>query len=251
MKSKKAMIFAAGLGSRLRPLTNDCPKAMVKVAEKPLLEWVILKLRATGYECLIVNVHHFADQIIDFLEKKENFGIDIHISDERDFLLETGGGIKYAADLLRGDEPILIHNVDIISDLDLAALRTHHLQSGNLATLAVSGRKTSRYLLFDKNQHLTAWKNVKTDELRQARIAEGTETPFAFSGIHMIESKMLDLISETGKFSIIGVYLRLAADYPIGAFTHDYLHWIDVGRPENLAKAESHVKQYLSGLRPE
>ena len=158
------MIFAAGLGTRLRPLTDHTPKALIKVAGKPMLEHVILRLKAAGFDDIVINIHHLGEQIIDFLRDNDNFGINIRISDERDFLLDTGGGIKKAEPLFDGSsEPILIHNADILSDIDLKALYQYHTQSGNDATLLVSHRKTVRYLLFDKpSLRLRGWINKDT-----------------------------------------------------------------------------------------
>ena len=239
----KAMIFAAGLGTRLRPLTNDRPKALVEVYGKPLLEWVILKLRENGIKEIVVNVHHFADKIEAFLEEKENFGIDIHISDEREFLLETGGGLKFAKDLLQGDEPILIHNADIISDIDIQSFINFHTKNEALASLAVSHRHTSRYLHFDEENQLTGWENIKTSEVRPARNPSGEIRRLAFSGIHLINPEFLDVIIEEGKFSIIEVYLRLAAHNKIVGYQHESANWFDVGKPENLPLAEAYLKK--------
>ncbi|MDW3650767.1 MAG: nucleotidyltransferase family protein [Bacteroidia bacterium] len=239
----KAMIFAAGLGTRLRPLTNDRPKALVEVFGKPLLEWVILKLRENGIREVVVNVHHFADKIEAFLERKENFDIDIRISDEREFLLETGGGLKFAKDLLQGNDPILIHNADIISDLDIQAFIKSHTEQDALASLAVSERNTSRYLHFDETNQLTGWENIKTSEVRPARNPMGEIRRLAFSGIHLINPEFLDVIIEEGKFSIIEVYLRLAAQKKIIGYQHDSSNWFDVGKPENLPLATAYLKK--------
>lgn len=239
----KAMIFAAGLGTRLRPLTNDRPKALVEVFGKPLLEWVILKLRENGIREVVVNVHHFADKIEAFLERKENFDIDIQISDEREFLLETGGGLKFAKDLLKGNDPILIHNADIISDLDIQAFIKSHTEQDALASLAVSERNTSRYLHFDETNQLTGWENIKTSEVRPARNPMGEIRRLAFSGIHLINPEFLDVIIEEGKFSIIEVYLRLAAQKKIIGYQHDSSNWFDVGKPENLPLATAYLKK--------
>ena len=156
----KAMIFAAGLGTRLRPLTDNMPKALVPVAGKPMLERVILRLKEAGFNEITVNIHHFGEQIIDFLRAHDNFGTEIHISDERGMLLDTGGGIKKARPFLDGQEPFLVHNADILTDIDLAGLYRHHLESDAESTLLVSERKTSRYLLFDDDYHLHGWINI-------------------------------------------------------------------------------------------
>lgn len=166
----KAMIFAAGLGTRLRPLTDRMPKALVPVAGKPMLERVILKLKEAGFTDLTVNIHHFGEQIVDFLEARHHFGVDIHISDERDLLLDTGGGIRKARPWLDGDEPFLVHNADIWSDVDLQALYRRHVQSQAEATLLVSRRQTSRYLLLDDDNCLQGWVNKQTHEVKPADI---------------------------------------------------------------------------------
>ena len=160
------MIFAAGTGSRLKPYTDHIPKALIPIDGKPMLEHIILKLKAAGFTEIIINVHHLGEQIIEFLTGKDNFGITIHISDERDYLLDTGGGIKHAAQFLQGDEPFLVHNVDIISNVDLKALYQHHLDTNPLATLLVSKRDTSRYLLFNKENKLSGWRNKETGEVK-------------------------------------------------------------------------------------
>ena len=163
----KAMIFAAGLGSRLKPLTDTMPKALVPIAGHPMLEHVILKLKAAGFTEIVINIHHFGEQILDFLEANENFGLIIHISDERDLLLDTGGGIKKARSFFENsDEPFLIHNVDILSDVNLKELYDYHLRSGAVATLLASQRKTSRYLLFDTDKRLCGWINKDTEQVK-------------------------------------------------------------------------------------
>ena len=177
----KAMIFAAGLGSRLKPLTDTMPKALVPIAGHPMLEHVILKLKAAGFTEIVINIHHFGEQILDFLEANENFGLIIHISDERDLLLDTGGGIKKARSFFENsDEPFLIHNVDILSDVNLKELYDYHLRSGAVATLLASQRKTSRYLLFDTDKRLCGWINKDTEQVKP----EGFQyDSFSLSGI--------------------------------------------------------------------
>uniref|UniRef100_UPI003FEE6622 nucleotidyltransferase family protein n=1 Tax=Phocaeicola sp. TaxID=2773926 RepID=UPI003FEE6622 len=164
----KAMIFAAGLGTRLRPLTDNMPKALVPVAGKPMLERVILRLKEAGFNEITVNIHHFGEQIIDFLRAHDNFGTEIHISDERGMLLDTGGGIKKARPFLDGQEPFLVHNADILTDIDLAGLYRHHLESDAESTLLGSELKSSRYLLFDDDYHLHGWINKATGEVKPA-----------------------------------------------------------------------------------
>ena len=188
----KAMIFAAGLGTRLKPLTDHMPKALVPVAGRPMLEHVILKLKAAGFNELVINIHHFGEQILDFLRANQNFGLTIHISDERDCLLDTGGGIRKAEPFFRGNEPFLIHNVDILSDTDLKALYEYHRQSGNDATLLASRRKTIRYLLFDDEKRLCGWINKDTLQTKPEGFAYNPEHhhEYAFSGIHVISPSL-------------------------------------------------------------
>ena len=233
------MIFAAGLGSRLKAITVNKPKALVEVSGKPLLEYAIMYLKSFGISEVVINVHHFADQIIGFLQEKKNFGIDIRISDERDFLLDTGGGLKKAASLFSGSESIILYNVDIFSNLDLNHLLSYHMQEKALATLVVRKRKTTRYLLFDKQLQLAGWKDLRSGEIKISRLEsiDGAEE-FAFSGIHIINPEIFNLITEEGKFSIIDLYLRLAQNKTIKAFVDDSKMWLDLGKPQQLAEAE-------------
>ena len=233
----KAMIFAAGLGTRLQPFTNNKPKALVEVNGQTLLETAIKKIIRAGINEMIINVHHFAQQIIDFVNVNGNFGIDIHFSDESGQLLDTGGGLKKASWFLKGGEPFLVYNVDILSDIDLRHLINYHKENKVLVTLAVRDRKTSRYLLFDNDFTLCGWQNVKTGEKKIARDKPGL-IPFAFSGIHIIEPAIFNLITETGRFSIIDVYLKLAKEYRILGYDHSLTQWLDLGRTENLKEAE-------------
>ncbi len=232
----KAMIFAAGLGTRLRPLTNDRPKALVELEGKTLLEIVIRRLIHHGFTDIVVNVHHFADKVIQFLKDHNNFGVKITISDERDQLLETGGGLKKAANLLMGKDPILICNVDILTNINFSKMLDVHRRSGAIATLAIRNRKTSRYLLFNQRKNLCGWTNAKTGEVKIAKQTKTKPIPLAFSGIHIIEPKFLELIHQTGKFSIIDVYLDLARTNQIKGYQHDEDVWLDVGKPESLKK---------------
>ncbi len=233
------MILAAGLGTRLRPLTNNKPKALVEVQGRPLLEYAILKLKRAGFNEIVINIHHFADQIIDFLEQKNNFGIQIQLSDERQQLLETGGGLLKATPFLQDCEAFLLYNVDIITDLDIKKMYDQHIQSGALATLAVKERETSRQILFDETNHLCTWQNILTGEKKVVRQASGKLTPIAFSGIHVISPKIFDLMSETGKFSIIDTYLRLADKYSIQSYTHNRDLWLDMGNKEKIKEANN------------
>ena len=235
----RAMLFAAGLGSRLQAITANKPKALVEVSGKPLLEYAIVYLKSFGISEVVINVHHFADQITGFLQEKKNFGIDIRISDERDFLLDTGGGLKKAASLFPGNEPIVLYNVDIFSNLDLNHLLSYHMQEKALATLVVRKRETARYLLFDKQLQLAGWKDLRSGEIKISRPASIDEAEeFAFSGIHIINPEIFNLITEEGKFSIIDLYLRLAQNQTIKAFVDDSGMWLDLGKPQQLAEAE-------------
>ena len=228
---KQAMIFAAGLGTRLKPLTDTMPKALVPVGGQPLLWHVIMKLEAAGFERIVVNVHHFADQIIDYLKANNNFGLDIRISDEREQLLETGGGIKKALPLFDADSPILIHNVDILSNLDLARLPM------DAPLLVVSERKTKRYLQFDDEQRLVGWKNVETGEVKGR---EGRS--LAFSGIHVFHPSLAPLLSDwQERFPIMDFYLSACATHLIKGYEATDLRLMDVGKLDTLDRAEKFI----------
>jgi len=225
------MIFAAGLGTRLKPLTDTMPKALVPVGGQPLLWHVIMKLKKSGYERIVVNVHHFADQIIDYLRLNDNFGLDIRISDEREQLLETGGGIKKALPLFAPSEPILIHNVDILSNLDLNQLPT------DAPVLVVSQRQTKRYLQFDDEQRLVGWKNIETGEVKGR---EGHS--LAFSGIHVFHPSLVPLLSEwPDRFPIMDFYLSACATHLIKGFEAIDLRLMDVGKMDTLDQAENFI----------
>jgi NDP-sugar pyrophosphorylase family protein len=235
----KAMILAAGLGTRLRPLTKDRPKALVEVAGKTLLEITLRRLAAIGIREVIVNVHHFAEMVTHFLEKNQNFGMRIEISRE-EVLLDTGGGLKKAAWFFRegsdSAQPFLVHNVDVISTIDLQRMVRFHEQNGALATLAVQHRVTSRYLLFDEAEDLCGRKvGQQPPEMKRHC---GNSHPYAFCGIHVISPPLLTMMTETGPFSIIATYLRLAGEgQKISAFRADEYYWRDLGKPENVVQA--------------
>ena len=244
----KAMIFAAGLGTRLKPLTDTMPKALVPVCGQPLLYHVLTKLVAAGYDDIIVNVHHFPDQIIDYLCIND-FGAHITISDERDFLRETGGGIKHVRPLLT--EPFLVHNVDIISNLDLKWLREQHREDA-VATVVVSERETQRYLLFDDDNRLTGWTNVKTGEVRSpfGDIDPGQYRKLAFAGIHLMSPAIFGAFDKLGfgdRFSIMDFYIRACADYPIYAAVPPDFKMVDVGKFDSLPEAEATCAEILRG----
>ena len=231
------MIFAAGLGTRLYPLTSDRPKALVEVAGKTLLQRAIERVGGAGYNDLIINIHHFGDQIIRYLEENNNFGLSVTISDESNGLLDTGGGILKAAKWLDGDEPFLVYNADVLSNIDLQLFRKYHTERGGLATLVVRDRPTARYLAFDDSMQLSGWKNIKTGEEITSRICHNPNL-FAFSGIQLIEPGIFNLIIETGSFPLIPLYLRLAASHPVFGY-HDLSSlWMDLGKPDQLIEAE-------------
>ena len=245
----KAMILAAGLGTRLRPLTGDRPKALVTVAGRTLLEMTLARLRSFGVNEVIVNAHHFAEQILDYLKANQNFGMRIEVSRE-DVLLDTGGGLKKAAwfFLEAGanscqpindpiEAPFLVHNVDVLSNIDLAGMMRFHAEHNALATLAVQDRETSRYMLFDEQNRLCgrrAGRDGKPELIGPARQMQA----LAFSGVHVLSPRIFSLLQEEGAFSIIDAYLRLAArGENILAFRADGAYWRDLGRPENLLEA--------------
>ena len=244
----KAMIFAAGLGTRLKPLTDNTPKALLPINGKPMLEHVILKLKDAGFHQIAINVHHLGDQIIDFLTANNNFGIEIHISDERDYLLDTGGGIKHAAAFLQGNEPFLVHNVDILSDAPLASLMQKHIGSGRDISLVTSERKSSRRLLFDVDGTLAGWHSLATDEYRPegfCRHAEDGLAENAFSGIYVVSANAVDSFREyadrigSSSFPLMDYLMQRPQKADIGEIRLDSLNLIDIGKPETLGLAES------------
>lgn len=232
----KAMIFAAGLGTRFKPWTDKHPKALAIINGKSLLQRNIEYLQGAGIREVVVNVHHFADQIVDTINKNKGWGSAIVISDESDEVLETGGGLLKAASLL-GDAAFVVMNVDILTGLDMAAMIEAHKKLLPLATLATTNRETSRYFLFDHLDNLCGWKNVRTGEEKIARTT-ADKFPRAFSGIHIIEPRIFSLIKQRGKFSMVDVYLSLAQDEIIKSFDHSQTSLIDVGKPESVAIAE-------------
>lgn len=243
----KAMVLAAGLGTRLRPLTDDRPKALVEMAGRTLLEITLTRLREFGVREAIVNVHHFADKVVDYLQANRNFGMRIEVSRE-DVLLDTGGGLKKAAwfflqDAGRSEELFILHNVDVLSSIDLGRMVSAHKEKQALATLAVQKRETSRYLLFDEQLQLCgrrAARKEKTEMVRPAR----QPAALAFSGIHVVSTRLLKMMPEEGVFSIIDSYLRLAGEGErIQAFPADEYYWRDLGTPESLQQAAEDLKQ--------
>ena len=246
----KAMILAAGLGTRLRPLTNDRPKALVEVNGRTLLKITLARLREFGVREVIINVHHFADKVSDYLQANHDFGMHVEISSE-DVLLDTGGGLKKAAwffleDDGQRDEPFILHNVDVISTIDLERMRQALLKTSLLATLAVQARETSRYLLFDQDGQLCGRRKGRDQPPELVRPTQEMNA-WAFSGIHVISPRIFSVMTEEGGFSIIDAYLRLAAaGEKIIAFRADQYYWRDLGRPESIAQASQDFKDKLS-----
>lgn len=242
------MIFAAGLGTRLHPLTDHMPKALVPVGGVPMLQRVILRLKEAGFENLVINIHHFGNQILDFLKANQDFGVHIQISDERGELLDTGGGIRKARPLLDDNEPFLVHNVDILSDIDLAALYHLHMEHPCDATLLTNHRQTSRYLLADTEGRLRGWINKSTGEVLPAgtTYTEGDYTELAFGCIHVLSPTLFRYMEDgrwQGKFSIIPFYIEICRKANICCHTIDSPGWFDIGKPETLIKAETYLRE--------
>lgn len=245
-----AMIFAAGLGTRLKPYTDDRPKAMVEVAGSPMIAHQLLRLRDAGFRRIVINVHHYAEQIIDYVTAHNGFGLDIAFSDERGQLLDTGGGIRKAIPLFGSEHPVLVHNVDIFSNADLAKLYAAHTECHADASLLVSQRHTSRYLIFDDKDHLVGWKNIQTGEVRTAneslqpaleRLTEDNE-PYrlrAFAGIHVISPTLFPLLEQQEEvFSITNFYWQHSPQHRIRCVeAPEGFRWVDAGKPETLATA--------------
>jgi NDP-sugar pyrophosphorylase family protein len=233
-----AMIFAAGLGTRLRPLTDTIPKALIEVGGVAMLERVARRLIAAGATRIVINAHHHSERIREFVAARQGFGVETVISDESEGLLDTGGGLAKAAPFFRRDAPFLLHNADVYSDIDLRGLYEAQAGSGGLATLAVMKRDVSRTLVFDGEGILCGYANSATGLERRARQAAGDVEYLGFSGVHAIDSRIFDLIVERGPFSIIDLYMRLSeAGERIAAFRVDDATWIDIGKPDQLERA--------------
>ena len=243
----KAMILAAGPGTRLRPLTDERPKALVEIAGRTLLEITLSRLRAYGIREVIINVHHFADMILDYLKTNHNFGMRIEVSRE-EVLLDTGGGLKKAAYFFlevskRVEEPFIVHNVDVISTIDLRRMVQFHTEKQALATLAVQNREASRHLIFDEQLQLCGRRAGRDQNIELVRSSQQAQA-LAFSGIHVISPRLFTMMIEEGVFSIITSYLHLAArEEKIFAFRADEYYWRDLGRPDNLMQAAQDLKQ--------
>ncbi len=234
----KALILAAGLGTRLQPLTKNKPKALIEINGTPLIEIVINRLVKAGFNELIINVHHHPEQIINFLKSKRNFGIDIEISDESGLLLDTGGGLKNAGWFFSDNKPFIVHNVDILTDIDLSKLYNLKVSENSIAVLAVQKRESSRYLLFDEGKNLCGWKNEMTNEIRITREPIGKLLKFAFSGIHAGDPNIFNFMPEEKVFSLVDLFLKVAPLHSITYLDHTGSLFIDLGKKENLAKAE-------------
>ena len=244
---KQALLLAAGLGTRLKPLTNTTPKALVRVGGFALLEHNIRRLHDAGFERIVVNIHHFGEQIIDFLAEHDNFGLDIRVSDERQQLLDTGGALKKARTLLDGESPVLIHNVDIFSDIDLAELASAAEEKQG-AMLAISRRTSAsgRYLLFDDSLRLVGWTNTSTGEVRSPypNALELATLKAPFAGIHVVHPGLLPLMDEwPDRFSIIDFYLQTCYEAPIFGFLSDF-DLLDVGKLDSLTQAEQFLQEH-------
>jgi NDP-sugar pyrophosphorylase family protein len=229
----KAMILAAGKGTRMLPLTENLPKALIEIQGVPLIEHTILYLKYYGITDIIINIHHHASRIVEFIEKKKKFGLNIEFSDESDYLLDTGGGLYKARHFFSEGQPFVLTSSDVITDLDLSEMFSAHLHKNPLVTLAVKKRKSSRDFLFDTNYSLCGWYNNGTGESRTIKdVIEPIK--IAFSTIHIINPALFELITERGRFSIIDLYLRLAIDHFITGFEHNRNAWHECGRFENL-----------------
>lgn len=248
----QALIFAAGLGTRLRPLTDDRPKALVEVAGVTMLERVIRRIVAAGVKEVVVNIHHYGDKIVDFLNGKD-FGAKIVVSDERDFLLDTGGGVVKARKFFSGEEPILLHNADILTDFDLREMEFAHLASVADASILVAERDTSRYFLFDNERRLQGWTNVVTGEVKPPSLNPLTLRRLAFGGVHIISPTVLDRLArysrnlpaeQHGKFSITTFYIDECRSIDVRAYLPAAPYkWHDVGKIESLREAEADMQK--------
>ena len=234
----RAMILAAGLGTRLKPLTDSTPKALIKIKEHTLLELQIKKLKAEGFDRIIINVHHFADKVKDYLKQNNFFDCSIEISDESEKLLDTGGGLKKAAHFFSDGKPFLVYNVDILSNINLNKLMELHLVSKSIATLAVQKRESSRKFLFDKSNTLCGWLNEKSGEKIITRAEQSELFPYSFSGIQVVNKEIFKYFFDKDVFSLVDFYLSAAKREKIIGYVHNEDEWIDLGKIENLSEAE-------------
>ncbi len=245
----KALIFAAGLGTRLKPFTREHPKALVPIGGAPMLERVIEKLKNAGITEMVVNVHHFSSQIVDFLRANNNFGVNIHISDESALLLDTGGGILKARQWL-DDAPFLVHNADILTDFPTEEMIQQHLSGKADITLLTASRSTSRYLLFDKNARMQGWENIKTGEVKPAGLSASNLEPLAFGGVHIMSLSVFPALEDYRQregsevFSIMPFYIDACRNLDIRSYQPSRPYkWFDVGNPEKLAQAEASLSK--------
>lgn len=244
-----ALIFAAGLGTRLGTFTENTPKALVEVCGKPMLEHQLLHLKSAGADVVVINVHHYADKIVEFIRRNNSFGMDIRISDESDLLLDTGGGLRKALPLFGNDKPVLLHNADIFSSLDLAELYRRHQNSGDDVTMVVADRDTTRKLCFDECGNLKGWRNSADGKVRSAfEDFNFTDCkPFAFQGIHVVSQRVMEYLEKVDekKFGITGFYIDYANRLKISAVEdHNPSDWVDAGKPEMLEKAAAIVTAF-------
>lgn len=233
-QENKAMILAAGLGTRLKPFTDHKPKALLEWEGKPLLEHTILKLKSAGFTSIIINVHHFAEMIMDYVKAKEDFGIHVEFSHEKEELLDTGGGIANASWFF-GTEAFLVYNVDIYSNIDLRAMYEDHMNSGAIATMAVKERVTTRSLLMDKEGFLKGWRDNRTGETILCGDSDEGLVPIAFSAIHIMDPSVFDLFPDEKRFALMPFYLELAKANPVKLFRHDRDSWTDMGKLESYS----------------
>jgi len=236
----KAMILAAGLGTRLRPLTKNVPKALVEINGRPILEIIILQLKSYGFSDIIINIHHHYNQVIDFLRANDNFDVNVQISDEKDKILDTGGGIKKASWFLNDNKPFLVHNVDVISDINLKDMYDFHCKRHPLATLAVKDKDSSRSLVFDHSYRLFGWENSSTGESRIVSALEKSDkTNIGFCGIHVIDPDIFQHMNSNDKFSIITTYMNVSLEHPIIGYPVEQNLWMDIGSFEKLEHAQA------------
>lgn len=239
----KAMIFAAGLGTRLKPITDSIPKALLPIGGKTLLEWQLDKLRSAGITDVVINVHHFADMIEDFVREHDGFGMQIRFSSEREMLLETGGGLRKAGSLLAGDEPILVMNVDVLSNICIADVLAAH-KPENLATLVVSERKTQRYFVFDDELTLKGWTNIATGETKPTTFSTEGMRLLAFSGMHVVSPRIFELMQAwPERFPIVDFYLDALQSNTIQAYVPTHYRMMDIGKIDHLSEAETFAQE--------
>jgi len=236
------MILAAGQGTRLKPLTNHQPKPLVRFNGVPLLEIIIKRLLSSGIDEIVINIHHMADQVLEFLEMKNYYEGRVLISDERDRLMDTGGGVLKARDLLHSDEPFLLHNVDVLTNLDINELILSHKSEKALITIAVKNRPTSRLLLFDENNYLAGWCHNESGERRIVRDYEGELSSYGNSCVYIFDPEFFDLVDNREPVSLTDIYLELAKQHKIKAFVHNEDYWYNLGLYESFMNAESTVR---------